>query len=72
MAGDTEPFFGPALEFLPVTHAGEIQHPIAAEQVELGAKFESDTFGASLGLFNVDKDVGVLAADAGERPGVLA
>lgn len=63
VAGDTAPFFGPAPGFLPVTNAGEIQDPIAAEQMEFGVKYESGTFGASLSLFNVEKGVGTLAAD---------
>ena len=46
-----------------VTNAGEIQDPIAAEQIEVGVKFESDTFGGSLSLFNVEKPVGTLAED---------
>ena len=62
IAGDTAPFTGPAPEtFSPVTNAGEIQDPIAAEQIELGVKFESDTFGGSLSVFNVEKPVGTLA-----------
>ncbi|HEX6571407.1 MAG TPA: TonB-dependent receptor, partial [Steroidobacteraceae bacterium] len=61
VAGDTAPFTGPAPGFLPVSNAGEIQDPIAAEQIELGVKFESDTFGGSLSIFNVEKAVGALA-----------
>ena len=63
IAGDTAPFTGPAPGFLPVSNAGEIQDPIAAEQIELGVKFESASFGGSLSLFNVEKGVGALAAD---------
>jgi iron complex outermembrane receptor protein len=61
VAGDTAPFTGPAPGFLPVSNAGEIQDPIAAEQIELGVKFESDSFGGSLSIFNVEKAVGALA-----------
>jgi iron complex outermembrane receptor protein len=63
IAGDTAPFTGPAPGFLPVSNAGEIQDPIAAEQIEFGVKFESASFGGSLSLFNVEKGVGALAAD---------
>jgi iron complex outermembrane receptor protein len=61
IAGDTAPFTGPAPGFLPVSNAGEIQDPIAAEQLEFGVKFESDSFGGSLSVFNVEKGVGALA-----------
>jgi iron complex outermembrane recepter protein len=64
VAGDTAPFFGPPPGFQSVTNAGEIQNPISAEQVELGVKFESGAFGASLSVFNVEKAVGVVTPDA--------
>jgi iron complex outermembrane receptor protein len=63
IAGDTAPFTGPAPDFLPVSNAGEIQDPIAAEQMELGIKFESSAFGGSLSVFNIEKGVGALAED---------
>jgi iron complex outermembrane receptor protein len=43
---------------IPVTNGGESQSPIAAEQMELGVKFESDSFGGALSVFNVEKDAG--------------
>ncbi len=61
VAGDTAPFSGPPPAFAPVLNAGEIQKPYAAEQVELGVKWESETLGATLSAFNVTKKVGTLS-----------
>lgn len=70
VAGDTAPFFGPAFET--VVNGGEIQKPFAAKQVELGLKWESATFGASVSAFNVTKNVGTLSDEADDpgTPGV--
>lgn len=58
VAGDSAPTTGPSGE--PVTNAGQVQDPYVAEQMEAGVKFESDTLGATLSIFNVTKDFGVL------------
>lgn len=58
VAGDSAPTTGPSGE--PVANAGQVQDPYVAEQMEAGVKFESDTLGATLSIFNVTKDFGVL------------
>jgi iron complex outermembrane receptor protein len=68
VAGDIAPLTGPFPDFLPVTNAGESQSPIAAEQLELGLKFESDSFGGALSVFNIEKDAGFALVDNPDTP----
>jgi iron complex outermembrane receptor protein len=58
VAGDVAPTTGPG--GLPVVNAGQVQDPYVAEQLEAGVKWESDTLGASLAVFEVSKGFGIL------------
>lgn len=56
--GDIAPETGPGDK--PVVNGGEAQSPFQSKQIEAGAKYESERFGATLSLFEINKAFGIL------------
>jgi iron complex outermembrane receptor protein len=56
---------------LPILNAGEILEPFRGQQFELGAKYDANTFGLAIALFQIDKPSAIVEdqvfKDAGEQ-----
>lgn len=66
LQGDVAPltFFNPDTGlFEPVRNGGAIFKPFVSEQVEIGAKYDSGSFGGTVSAFRVNKPVGLVDPD---------